>query len=94
MATLQVYELTRPIKTTEKKTAKVEQTNNLPDDTNLVIVDGILMLMDGFNETGFSVNDIIECLDKIADKFGLSQAESNMLTAVHNFFDQLSDEYK
>lgn len=91
MATLQVYEMVT--KTEESSAKKPTMISELSDDSSLVIIDGILCLVDGHNDTIYSVSDVLETLENHADKFSNDKLESSVLTAVYNFFDQLKDEY-
>lgn len=92
MATLEVYEMVT--KTDETSTKKPVVVSELPDESNLAVIDGILCLVDGHNDTIYSITDVLETLESHADKFSNDRLESSVLTAIFNFFDQLKDEYK
>lgn len=92
MATLQVYEMAT--NTEETSVKKPTMVSELPDESNLVIINGTLSLIDGYNETVYCINDVLETLENHADKFSNDKLESSVLTAVYNFFDQLKDEYE
>lgn len=91
MTSLQVYQMVAKIEKSD--TLKATTVNELPDESNLVIINGTLSLVDGYNNTIYSIDDILRTLENQCDRFSTNNLESNVLTAVYNLFDQLKDEY-
>lgn len=93
MATLTIYEMKTELKE-QQATKKPVLTDELPDTSNLAVINGILCLTDTINNVVISVSDVNHELDKLTDiMFVKNGSSANAVFACLNFFEQLLEEF-